>query len=154
MTAIIAIDPGGITTGIVALWAGKDEPATVSNSWAINGSIGSYLHWWDETREYLDETVIVCEQFVQRNIAGADLSPLRLQGAIEALAYERGFDLHLQPASGKNTAVTDTAMLTAGFTKDLFKGDHHQDRWEALRHGLWYLKRHKHMPTLNAMYPR
>jgi hypothetical protein len=155
MTDIIAIDPGGTTTGIVWLRA-DEEPARLMGSWALRGSLKHFRDWWYGTGLFVeDEFVVVLEEFVNRGVPGVDLSPLHLQGGIEMLLIDvPGMDWELQPASGKNTAVTDDAMKRAGFDKKMFQGDHHQDRWEALRHGLWYLKRHKHLPTLNAMYPR
>jgi len=153
MTNVLSIDPGGTTTGIVLLSDTSERSAVVAFSWSLGGSIEAFVEWWINHRPMAID-MVVCEQFVQRNVKGADLSPLRLQGVIEALCYITGLDIELQPAGGKNTAVTDEAMKRAGFDKSIFKGDHHQDRWEALRHGLWYLKRKKHLPTLNAMYPR
>lgn len=153
MYKILACDPGGITTGIVMIYAGNDTPAEIVASWSLPGTIEAYLEWW-EGHELDEVHPIVCEQYVQRNVKGADLSPLRLQGAIEVLAMQRGIGVELQPAAGGHTAVTDAAMARIGITKKTFVGDNHNDRFAAARHGLWYLKRHKHMPTLNAMYPR
>jgi len=153
MTNILAIDPGGVTTGIVMIHAGDDAPARVVSSWSLDGSISSYLTWWN-SMIFDGVDVLVCEQFVSRNVRGADLSPLRLQGAIEVLAMDAGLDVALQPAGGKDSAVTDAAMTRVGITKRMFVGDNHDDRYQAARHGLWYLKRTKHLPTLNAMYPR
>lgn len=155
MTDIIACDPGGVTTGIVWIRYSHDRPAIVMESWSLEGGIVPFLNWWNNEFSALPPIdVVVCEQFVNRNIAGADLSPLRLQGAIEVLAMQRGIGVELQPAAGGHTAVTDAAMARIGITKKTFVGDNHNDRFAAARHGLWFLKRHKHMPTLNAMYPR
>lgn len=60
----------------------------------------------------------------------------------------------LQQAAGKNSAVPDAALERLGFTKDLFPGDHHQDRWEALRHGVRFLKNDSHIPTIEVAFPR
>lgn len=151
--SIIACDPGGTHTGLV--WIDYDEtvPPQVTASWTLPGSIEAFADWWVNRRPVSIDTV-VCEQFVSRNIRGVDLSPLRLQGAIEVLCHISDVPIVLQPASGSHTAITDDAMKRAGFVKGEWSQDHHADRWAALRHGLWYLKRMKHKPTLELLYPR
>lgn len=151
MNRLLCLDPGGAggDTGVVRLDFDETTAAHVAGSFVIHGGYEGFVNEFGLFAG-IHADHVVCEQFVNRNIAGADLTPLLIEGVVRFMFR----DVVLQPASGKNTAVTDEAMKRAGFDKSLFKGDHHQDRWEALRHGLWYLKRHKHLPTLNAMYPR
>ena len=158
---LLAIDPGakGGHTGIVLLSVPEDKPAQLAESWAIPGGVGPMLDWLtkDCIAALLNGVgVVVIEHFVSPRQGGINIEPAYVEGAIQG--YLRSFwgddqDVVLSPAAGKNTAVPDHAMDRAGFPKSLFKGDHHNDRWEALRHALWYLKRTDHRPTLLAMFP-
>lgn len=153
MPNLLAIDPSGDPkghTGIVRFEYGDDTPARATQTWAIPGGVKALHEWWEADSPV--RGIVVCEEFVNRNIPGADLSPLRVQGAIEWLSIDQGFTLALQPAAGKNTAVTDEVLTRFGLYD--FPGDHHHDRREAARHGLMFLKKHKHMPTIRAMYPQ
>lgn len=149
MTLLLGIDPGGTGghTGAVLLEYTAQTAPVLVNSWAVPGDMDSFREWWQSPFERM---TVVCEKFVNRNIAGADLTPLLFEGAVRYLVP----DVVLQPASGKNSAVDDAAMARLGFSKKEFAGDHHQDRWEALRHSLWYLKKQRHLPTLKKGWPR
>lgn len=152
MTSILGIDPGGTGghTGAVLLHYLYNDPPSLIDSWAIPGDMDSFREWWDCDVLGYGFDIVVCEKFVNRNIAGADLTPLLFEGAVRFLVP----DVVLQPASGKNTAVPDTSMNNLGFSKKEFAGDHHADRWEATRHVLWYLKKNLHRPTLEKGWPR
>lgn len=146
---LLAIDPGGIggDTGIVLLGVPEDEPAYVRASWAVPNGLSGFRKWNEACHWLEDANIVVCEHFVNRNIPGADLSPCFIEGAV---AYLRP-DAYLQPASGKNTAVTDNALKRVGGYD--FPKDHHHDQREASRHAYWWLKKNKHLPTLHVMYP-
>lgn len=158
---LLAIDPGakGGHTGIVLLSVPEDRSAELAESWAIPGGVDPMLEWLDRgcIRDILVDTeAVVIEHFVSPRQGGINIEPAYVEGAIQGYLFGSGWvgpNVHLSPASGKNTAVPDHAMDRAGFPKSLFKGDHHNDRWEALRHALWYLKRTDHRPTLLAMFP-
>lgn len=152
MASLLAIDPGGEggDTGIVLLDYTDAAPAVLVDSWAVEEDLAGFHRWFEAHPEVLlDTPIVVCEMFVQRNVLGADLTPVLIEGAVRFMRP----DAVLQPASGKNTAVPDRAMWAAGFNRDVFPKDHHADRWEALRHGLVYLKHQPHLPTLRAMFP-
>lgn len=152
---MLVIDPGGAgkgETGIVYLWLGMDGelPPEVIDSWAVPGGLEGFREW-EEHHYYLHAGAgtVVCEAFVNRNIPGADLTPVLIEGAVR---YIRP-DTVLQPAAGKNTAVPDEVLKRLGLY-DLGTGDHHQDRREAARHAVWFLKKNKHLPTLKKGWPR
>lgn len=154
---ILAIDPGSSQaavshTGIVLLHARSDYVPVLIESWAVPAGINGFREWYNTMPETINDFahVVICELFVNRNIPGADLSPLLVEGAVRFLRP----DTVLQGAGGKNTAVPDRVLNNLGFTKDMFGKDHHADRWEALRHAVWYLKKQKHLPTLKAGWPR
>lgn len=152
MTLILGIDPGGTGghTGAVLLHYLYGDPPSLIDSWAIPGDMDSFREWWQSEALGYGFDTVVCEMFVNRNKPGADLTPMLFEGAVRYLVP----DVVLQPAAGKNTAVDDTAMSNLGFTKSMFKGDHHGDRFEALRHVMWYLKKQRHRPTLLKGWPR
>lgn len=169
MKTILSIDPSGDErghTGIALLGYDDTTPAHLLASWAVPGGIEQFRDWWKgqfpqwvhrPTLQYAPgcgevwvNTVIV-EHFVNRAIRGADISPLGMEYIVRWLWP----DAVLSPASGKNTAIPDSAMYAAGFEKTMFPGDHHADRWEALRHGLVWLKnKERHLPTLLKLFPK
>lgn len=154
MSYLISIDPSGVGghTGVVLIGYGDDTPAYLIDSWAVEGDFEGFLDWWEEHRDETDMAdYIICEHFVNWGKPGADLMPLAIEGAVRALCrVDRQDKPSLSPASGKDTAVPDAALKRMGMW---LPGDHHHDRREAARHGLWFLKRMRHRPTLEKMYP-
>lgn len=162
MNTILSIDPSGSQnghTGISLLEYTDTDPVREITSWAITGGIAGFRDWYDTytysiwvdpTGEWLDgwldgsavqvDTVVV-EQFINRNIRGADISPLGMQYIVQWLWP----DAVLSPAGGKNTAVSDAVLKKFDLYAD---GSHHHDVREARRHGVWWLKKQGHLPTL------
>jgi len=152
---LLSFDPGGAktgTSGVVLLDVPDDAPATLVASWAVPNDVEGMCVFL-ESFDGSEADLLVCEHFTNRNVRGVDLTPCFVEGVIRGWAYTWGRGVVLSPAGGKNTAVPDDAMERAGFLKNDFRGDHHADRWEALRHALWYLKRTDHRPTLEKMFP-
>lgn len=151
-SVLLAIDPGGRgtgETGVVLLEYGPSTPATLLNSWAVPDSIEGFREWHKGQGDLLSQAdVVVCEQFINRNIRGADLSPLLIEGAVRLLRP----DVVLQPAAGRKSAVPDTALKRLELY-EVGTGDHHQDRREAARHAIWYLKKELHLPTIKKGWP-
>lgn len=159
---LLVIDPGGSGkghTGIVLMMYTDKHPAMLVDSWAVPGGLEGFLEWLrDPEGGYSIQSDhfsnpngvrVVCETFVNRNIPGADLTPVLVEGAVRTVFD----DVILQPAAGKNTAVPDEVLKRLGLY-DIGTGDHHQDRREAARHAIWYLKKLQHMPTLLHGWPR
>lgn len=153
MSRLLSIDPGSDAPGVVSHTGialgeyGEDQPYTVLETWAVPGGLSGFLRWADEfTTIWPRPQAVVVEHFVKWR-AEADVTPLLIEGA--ARTIWRHADL--QPASGKNTAVSDAVLKRLGLYKD---GSHHHDIREATRHALWWLKTHNHHPTLEMMYPR
>lgn len=151
---ILCVDPGGKGghTGIVLLEA-NDSGVAVLDSCVVPGGVYPVLEWLAE-QEIEDWSVVVVEHFVNRGVGGADITPAYTEGAIQGFLEARKWvgDIILSPASGKNEAVPD-AVVSRLVSKKSFSHDHHQDRWEALRHGLRYLKRSGHLPTIRQLWP-
>ena len=162
MTVVLSIDPGSSNakvshTGIVLL-----DGTMLIDSWAVAGGLAGFRGWCSNNadfmlqnqsavysnteKEFYDLDVVVCEQFVDRQVRGADRSPLLVEGAVRFLWP----DVVLQPASGYKQGMPDSIMEELGFNSKSFGGDHHADRWAALRHGLLYLKRQLDPGVLEA----
>lgn len=151
LETVLGVDPGGKggETGIVLIEFGADSPARLVDSWAVKDDVDGFVDWW--ARQVGTWDWIVLEHFVNRNVRGADLTPCFVEGAVRGLARQDwGGNVILSPAGGKNTAVPDAAMKRIGL---YIPGGHHRDRNEAARHVLWWLKRKRHIPTIQAMFP-
>lgn len=146
MRQLLSIDPGGRGghTGVVLLNVPETAPVSLESSWAVPDDVDGFLDWYDRVGGFLRPDIVVCEHFVNRNIKGADLTPCFIEGAVRALWR----DVKLQPASGKDTAVPNDVLKRLGLYA--FPGDHHHDRREASRHGVWYLMKTQHLPTLQV----
>lgn len=150
---LLSIDPGGVGghTGIGLFKFDDSTPVTLVDSWAVPDQLDGFREWVSRDAEmYEDFTYadhVVCEKFVNRNIPGADLSPLLIEGVVRYLRP----DVVLQPAASKNTIVPDAILKKMGLWFER-SGDHHADRREAARHALIYMRNIKHRPTLEAMY--
>lgn len=155
MKHVLGCDPGGKTTGVVLLAVPEDDPAYLEDSWALKGSIEAFKSWWDNDLPWWvdGELTVVCETFDQRNIAGVDLSPLRLEGAIRALCLVDEVPFVGSSASGKDTAVPNAALKRLGYDEKAWRSDHHQDRREGFRHAVRYLKNMRHRPTMEKAFP-
>ena len=138
---LLAIDPAAETsvsdTGWALLYYDEDAPATLLDSGVVHGGFTGFCGW-----ALPESDVTVCEHYVVFNRAG-DPTPLLVEGVVRYLRP----DVVLQPSSGYKTAVSDTVLKNLGLWST--KG-HHADERSALRHGLWYLKRMRHTPTLKA----
>ena len=149
---VLAIDPGSSQaqvshTGIVLL-----SGTTLLDSWAVDRGVTGFSAWArhqvslrggppygvrNSQDKWEDVDAVVCEKFVDRQVMGADRSPLLVEGVVRFLWP----DVVLQPASGYKSQMPDEVMEKLGFSSKSFGGDHHKDRWSALRHGLLYMKR-------------
>lgn len=145
MTTLLSVDPGGAgagTSGIVLLSYTDTTAPVLVDSWAVPDALEGWLGWYDTQRSVVLPEVVVCEHFVNRNVPGADLTPCFIEGSVRTL-YRHTV---LQPASGKNSAVSDEVLTRLGLFS--FPKDHHHDQREAARHAVWFLKKAKHRPTL------
>ena len=146
---ILAIDPGSSRaqvshTGIVLL-----SGTTLLDSWAVDSGVTGFSAWArhhvslrggppygvrNSQDKWVDVDVVVCEQFVDRQVMGADRSPLKIEGVVQFLWP----DVVLQPASGYIQAVPDEILKKLNLWD--FGRDHHQDRRSAARHAIRFQK--------------
>lgn len=167
MRTILSLDPSGDPrghTGIVLLGYTETEPVTLLGAWAEPGGVDAFRDWYlrtvsqnkyvetppafpcEPTDQFCIDTVVV-EQFVDRQIRGADRSPMLVEGVVRFLWP----GVHLSPASGYKTAVPDAALKNLGLW---LTGDHHNDRISAARHGVRWLKKQGHVPTIRKGFPQ
>jgi hypothetical protein len=140
LSAILSLDPGG-TTGVALFEVTDiDEPELV---WVkqIGGGLKGFLDFhWDQLED-MNIDKIVCESFTLREgIYGADLSPVYIIGALEAL-YPTTELIYQEP---KLKPLCDNDRLKK-MNLYLPSKPHGMD---AIRHGIIYLRNSKHMPTL------
>lgn len=138
---LLSIDPAAereiSDTGWVLLRYDDNTPATLVDGGVVHGGFEGFRTWNLPTSD-----VTVCEKYVVFNKAG-DPSPMLIEGVVRYLRP----DVVLQPSSGKNTAVGNDVLKRLGLYSTT---GHHADEREAARHGVWYLKKARHVPTLKA----
>lgn len=156
---VLAIDPGSSKaqvshTGIVFMNGTK-----LMDSWAVPHGIDGFREWYKASGFYVhhdtpgicypavhEPMTVVCEQFVDRQVRGADRTPMLVEGAVRFLWP----DVVLQSASGYKTAVPDDVLKALDLWK--FPGkDHHDDRRAAARHAIRFLK-NRHDPDVLAAF--
>lgn len=141
MTLLLSIDPAAeravSDTGWVLLRYDDNTPATFVDGGVVHGGFEGFRTWTLPASD-----VTVCEKYVKFRAEG-DPTPLLIEGVVRYLRP----DVHLQPASGKNTAVSNDVLRRLGLYSTT---GHHLDQREAARHGVWYLKKARHVPTLRA----
>ena len=141
MSAILSLDPGG-TTG-VALFEVTEEDAELIWVKQIEGGLQGFLNFHWEVLEDMKIDRIIAESFTLREgIYGADLSPVYIIGALEAL-YPTTEIVYQEP---KLKPLVDNERLKK-MGLYLPSKPHGMD---AVRHGIIYLRNNKHKPTLEA----
>jgi hypothetical protein len=140
---ILSLDPGG-TTGWAVFEVEEDTEPVLVDYGQIPGSLGGFLNWIHDT-DGLSVHRVVCESFTLREgVYGADLSPVYIIGALEALIYnvaDKDFITYQEPKI--KPLCNNDRLKDMGFFK---KGQQHAN--DAIRHGLIYLRNRKHLPTL------
>lgn len=139
MSAILSLDPGG-TTGVALFEVTEDEVELI---WVkqIQGSLRGFLDFHWDVLEGMNLDMIVCESFTLREgIFGADLSPVYIMGALEAL-YPTTKLVYQEPKLKPlcdNDRLKKMGLYTPGKPHGM----------DAVRHGIIYLRNNRHMPTL------
>ena len=174
MTGLLTIDPG-VNSGIALGWYDLVTPYRVVERWQVHDGLSGFIEWWEATFRELWINEIVCESFSLReeNKFAPDVTPLRIEGALEALLSvhksHSGWrpSLTYQPPSAKGGLTGYSPKAQAG-TKamrqrerfdfldrfGMFKpGTENDDTHDAITHALVSLKRRKHAPTLRAFWP-
>jgi hypothetical protein len=142
MALLLSLDPGG-TTGYALLEVEDDQEATLHRTGQIKGSLKGFLDFHWDVLEDMPITKIICESFTLREgIYGADLSPVYIIGALEAL-YPTTEIVYQEPKL--KPLCDDDRLKKLGLHEP---GKPHRN--DAVRHAVIYLRNNKHIPTLVA----
>lgn len=136
----LSLDPGG-TTGYAIVSFEPDFPMKIIRSGQIKNSLRGFLdfHWDVLESEQFD--FIICENFeLREGIYGADLSPVYIIGALEALYPVIPI---IYQAPYQKPLVDDDRLKRLGIYEP---GKPHRN--DAVRHMAIYLRNTKHLPTL------
>ena len=148
MTKIMSVDPGK-RTGVVYLTFDDTTPAEIVDSWDIPGGAQGFLDFLEthkqppRTPEPVD--FVVYESFtVREGVHGVGTDAPEVIGVLLSWLNELELPAASQPPAGRKKAVPDKVLYK--FYR--FWGKQDRNAKEAARHGLWYLKNAKHMPTI------
>jgi hypothetical protein len=139
---VLSLDPGG-TTGYAISSVGDDNPLYVGLSGQVKNGLQGFLDFhWDVLEDHQFD-FIICENFeLREGIYGADLSPVYIIGALEAL-YPTTEIIYQAPY--QKPLVDDDRLKKLGLHEP---GKPHRN--DAVRHMVIYLRNTKHTPTLTA----
>lgn len=139
---VLSLDPGG-TTGYAVSWVEPETQIEVVRSGQIKGGLQGFLDFHWDVLEDMPFDKIVCESFTLREgVYGADLSPVYIIGALEAL-YPTCDIIYQEP---KLKPLCDDERLRKLNLHEPSK----PHRNDAVRHAVIYLRNNKHIPTLVA----
>lgn len=142
MTTMLSLDPGG-TTGVAIIEYGTESYVVVKTLQIRNGLQGFLDFHWDELEDWeFDE--IVCESFdLREGVYGADLSPVYIIGALEAL-YPKAVNKIIYQKPSQKALCGDDRLRKLGLYES---GRPHAN--DACRHGIIYLRNKKHRKVLS-----
>lgn len=144
MSYILAFDPGGTTGWALGEFSDTDPLIFHGGGQLIDGVEG-FVEFMFDIHEVTQELIIVSESFQLRpSVRNPDVTPLRIEGALTAILGP-GVVQYQQPAL--KATVGDSKLKEHGFW---IPGQRHQ--MDARIHALAYLKKAKHMPTLQAYW--
>jgi hypothetical protein len=142
MALVLSLDPGG-TTGYAISSVTGETPLHIERSGQIKGGLKGFLDFHWDVLEDMEFSAIICESFTLREgIYGADLSPVSIIGALEALYPTT--EIFYQSPSLK-ILCSDDRMKKLGVYEP---GKPHRN--DAVRHAVINLRNNKHIPTLEA----
>ncbi len=141
MTTMLSLDPGG-TTGVAIIEYGDTEYNLIK-TWQIPNGLQGFLDFhWDELEDW-EFDQIICESFdLREGVYGADLSPVYIIGALEAL-YPKALTPIIYQKPSQKALCGDDRLRKLGFHAP---GRPHAN--DAVRHGIIYLRNNKHATIL------
>lgn len=157
LTTLVSIDPGK-ATGIAIGVFGDDHPYELLETHLVPNGIGGVIHWFDEVFAFTNpdilnnELLFVSEQFVARsnNKFVADTEPLLIEGALTAIIRDEiVWQLRTDKALVDDRILKTNGLWQTGKTHEWVDG---RDVNDAIIHALAYLKKAKHIPTLNKYW--
>ena len=147
MKTLLAIDPGQRTG--VAVFKYDDTDVWIYTSQEVYGGVEGMWAWlrqWD----FDSDTTVVIEDFLYNaRKPSVDLTPVRVIGLMEGFCLGNDLLLVKQPPAGRKEAVSNEALKRAGW---FYSGEPNRNRVESVRHGAWWLKKQRHVPTLTKLF--
>lgn len=155
---ILCVDPGK-RMGVVELWLNDSKlPPIVIFQDEVEGTLERTLElfqaWFKETTEAGADPknlLLVCEDWDSRDTAFSVDARLAVEPMawLKLLAHQHGVQM-ITARPQQRLGMTDETIKAAGYW---LKGGLGHKR-SALRHGLAYLVRSNHIPTLEKLWPR
>ena len=149
MPDFLAVDPG-VRTGVALMNYYHDTPVRLLLATDVGGGVEGFIEWIDAYQPATLEFIVYEDFILREGKHGVELEPLKVIGALHVLAHELEIPLHSQPPSGRLKAVNDEALNRLGMR---FSGNKDRNVKEAARHGVWWMKRQGHVPTIKTAWP-
>jgi hypothetical protein len=151
--SILAVDPGK-RTGVAWLKVTPDKPAEIIQAFETNGTLVEILHLfyeWHINADVNGEYIVVCEDWIpyQTEFATKPALAIEPMAWLKLLAHVGEIEIQT-PAPQQRLAVSDDAIKRAGYWQ---KGGEGHKR-SAVRHGLCWVLRQQHLPTMELLNPR
>lgn len=134
---ILAVDPG-VRSGVALLDVPNTKPPVLMSHEDISGGLSGFHEWWDLRPSY---DVLVVEDYIPRRGVPGNQEPQRIIG------YLYPYTPVLQAPAGRKQAVSDDVLKRLGL---YLPGEPNRNAREAVRHGIWWLKKQRHLPTLKV----
>lgn len=146
MKRLLSLDPGK-TTGMSIWMYDAETPLTKIAHGQIEGGVEGFLEYFYPSNMFMPWDVIVSESFVlDGRTPNPDITPLKIEGILEAHAFRTGCQLRFQRNNFK-AHVDDDKLKKFSF---YVKGMPHSN--DSMRHALAYMKTSYHRPTLDAYF--
>lgn len=149
----LVLDPGKVSGAALIEWD-IDRPMEVLSTWAIPGGCEGFVAWWHMQPKHRSLSgkswsIVISELFEIDGTVTGSWSP-RIEGAILALwgnqvTWQRRDDKAL---IGKGEPARNAWLTSRGIRT---KTQHERD---AIVHGLVFLRRLHHLPTIEKFWPK
>jgi hypothetical protein len=151
--SILTVDPGK-ATGVAWLEVAPGSPAEITQAFEIKGTLNEIevmFYLWQEKRRFALTPIVLCEDWIpyQTEFATKPALAIEPMAWLKLLAHQAGIDIQT-PAPQQRLAVSDEAIKRAGYWQ---KGGEGHKR-SAVRHGLCWVLRQHHLPTMELLNPR
>src|SRR5690606_21839359 len=113
----------------------------------VYGGVEGMIEHLHEFGGLYKPTVTVIEGYEVRGGRAGDPHGLEVIGAVKSWLYPKYNEPVIQPAAGRKQAVSDEALKNLGL---YFAGEPQRNLREAVRHAVWYAKKHSQIPTLRG----
>lgn len=153
---VVAFDPGK-ATGWSRWEYLPEQPLRRLDYGLIPGGLDGFIDWCIQHHRYLRESTLICEGFVPESMAVEWRIPIRIEGALAAIAAAYAVPPPIFQARATKRSVTDAVLKRSGLW--LLNSDP-KIGWEDARdvndsqlHALAWAKHEGHLPTIAALWP-